>query len=41
MSQSAQLAPSQNTPSFRTAFIGFLSSLTVMTVAMVLLGSLG
>jgi hypothetical protein len=40
MSQSAQLAP-QNAPSFRNAFIGFLSSFAAMTVAMVLLGSLG
>ncbi|WP_280139395.1 hypothetical protein [Microvirga massiliensis] len=40
MPQSAQLAPSQNAPSFRTAFIGFMSSLAAITVAMVMLGSL-
>jgi hypothetical protein len=28
-------------PSFARAFVGFLSSITVMTAAMVMLGSLG
>lgn len=40
MSQSTALAPDP-VPSFARAFVGFVSSITLMTAAMVMLGSLG
>ena len=33
--------PADRGPSFKTALVGFLSSITLMTTAMVVLGSLG
>jgi hypothetical protein len=41
MAHAAQLSsPDVHAPSFRTAFVGFVSSVTLMTIGLVLLGSL-
>jgi hypothetical protein len=41
MAHTAQLSsPDVHGPSFRTALVGFVSSVTLMTIGLVLLGSL-
>ena len=39
MSDTASLSPQASGPSFKAAFLGFVSSVTLMTTAMVLLSA--